>query len=206
MASRTPTRDRLVEQGMRLFAERGYSAASVADIEAAAGLSAGSGSLYRHFPSKEALLAEGIRRRITQGGRLTAFLGSPSNSELPLAREAAAVVRAGLARLEAERDLNLIMLRDLKQFPELVAEARDDELGRTHQAVTAWVEARSVGHPVDARALAAIVIGATAHYWLLRDVFGEHPSGVPEDAFVATLAQITAQTLSGDQADDTSSR
>jgi AcrR family transcriptional regulator len=205
MASPTPTRDRLVEQGMRLFAERGYAAASVADIEAAAGLSAGSGSLYRHFPSKEALLAEGIRRRIADGNRLMASLQSGSRSAVSLVSEAAGVVRAGLARLEAERDLNLIMLRDLKQFPELVAEARDDELARTHQAVTAWVEARSVGHPVDADALAAIVVGATAHYWLLRDIFGEHPSGVPEDSFVATLAQITAQILTGDQADDSSS-
>ena len=57
------TRQRLVAEAMRLFGEQGYAATTVAEIEAAAGLSPGSGSLYRHFPSKQALLAEGSAGR-----------------------------------------------------------------------------------------------------------------------------------------------
>ncbi len=38
----TPTRERLVTEAMKLFSERGFEATSVSQIEAAAGLSAGS--------------------------------------------------------------------------------------------------------------------------------------------------------------------
>ena len=49
---------------MRLFGEQGYQATSVAQIEAAAGLAPGSGALYRHFKSKQALLEAGIDRQL----------------------------------------------------------------------------------------------------------------------------------------------
>ena len=58
------TRERLVTEAMRLFGEQGYSATSVAQIEAAAGLAPGSGALYHHFKSKEALLDAGIDRQL----------------------------------------------------------------------------------------------------------------------------------------------
>ncbi len=45
-----------------MFGEQGYAATSVAQIEAAAGLSPGSGCLYKHLRSKEALLADGLDR------------------------------------------------------------------------------------------------------------------------------------------------
>ena len=58
------TRERLVTEAMRLFSEQGYRATSVAQIEAAAGLAAGSGALYHHFKSKELLLEAGIDRQL----------------------------------------------------------------------------------------------------------------------------------------------
>jgi AcrR family transcriptional regulator len=49
---------------MRLFGEQGYQATSVTQIEAAAGLAPGSGALYHHFKTKEALLEAGIDRQL----------------------------------------------------------------------------------------------------------------------------------------------
>jgi AcrR family transcriptional regulator len=60
----TSTRERLVIEAMRLFGEQGYAATSVAQIESAAGLAPGSGALYHHFKSKEALLDAGIDRQL----------------------------------------------------------------------------------------------------------------------------------------------
>lgn len=55
---------RVVDEAARLFAERGYHAASVRDIATACGMTVG--AIYSHFASKEALLvavyAEGVRR------------------------------------------------------------------------------------------------------------------------------------------------
>ena len=64
MAAAAPTRERLVTEAMRLFSTKGYEATSVSQIEAAAGLAAGSGALYRHFKSKDALLDAGIDRQL----------------------------------------------------------------------------------------------------------------------------------------------
>lgn len=60
----TPTRERLVTEAVRLFSAQGYEATRVSQIEAAAGLAAGSGALYHHFTSKEALLEAGIARQL----------------------------------------------------------------------------------------------------------------------------------------------
>lgn len=59
-----PTRDRLLTEAMRLFSDKGFEATSVSQIESAAGLAAGSGALYRHFKSKDALLTAGIDRQL----------------------------------------------------------------------------------------------------------------------------------------------
>ncbi len=64
MTAPAPTRERLVTEAMRLFSTKGYEATSVSQIEAAAGLAAGSGALYHHFKSKEALLDAGIDRQL----------------------------------------------------------------------------------------------------------------------------------------------
>jgi AcrR family transcriptional regulator len=73
------TRERLVVEAMRLFSEQGYTQTSVAQIEQAAGLAAGSGALYHHFKSKEELVAAGIDRqldrRLAMQGMRDLFVG-----------------------------------------------------------------------------------------------------------------------------------
>lgn len=192
-----PTRDRVLDAAMRLFGERGYAATSVADIEAAAGLSPGSGSLYRHFPSKEALLLAGVRRRIDQGAPLRADLETQPPAGTDLATETAAVVRAGLHRLEQQQDLNRLITKDLAQFPAALELTRDQELGAVHRSVATWLEARSAVplDPARAAAMAAVVVGATAHFWLLTDTFDGHPAGVSADDFVDAMVRLVEAAL-----------
>ena len=63
------TRERIVDEAMRLFSQHGYAATSIAKIEAAAGLTPGAGGLYHHFKSKEAVLAAGIERQLGDSAR-----------------------------------------------------------------------------------------------------------------------------------------
>ena len=67
-----PTRrEQILREAARLFAERGFHGVGVDEIGAAVGIS-GPG-LYRHFPGKDAMLAElliGISERLLAGGRL----------------------------------------------------------------------------------------------------------------------------------------
>lgn len=71
MVPPTSTRERLVTEAMRLFSTHGYEATSISQIEAAAGLTAGSGALYHHFKSKEALLDAGINRQLDRRRAMT---------------------------------------------------------------------------------------------------------------------------------------
>ncbi len=55
--------DRLIEVAVKLFAEKGYDATSVADIVETAGVT--KGALYHYYTAKEELLSEIHRRFIT---------------------------------------------------------------------------------------------------------------------------------------------
>ena len=55
------TRERIVTEAMRLFARRGFRGTTVGEIEQAAGLAPRAGGLYKHFRSKEEVLAAGDR-------------------------------------------------------------------------------------------------------------------------------------------------
>ena len=190
-----PTRQRIIDQAMRLFGEQGYAATTVAQIEAAAGLSPGSGSLYRHFPSKQALLAEGVRQQIAAGEQLLSFIADPSSfATLGLSERLAVIARAGLRRLDQERDLTRLVVRDLARFPDLLAEMGRDEIVPVYRVVAAWL-AEQAGPQAPERdwlALAAVAVNATTHYWLLSDIFGRDPAGIDEDRYVVALAELAA--------------
>lgn len=79
------TRERLVEAAAEVFAELGYAGASIQSIAAAADLT--SGTIYRHFESKAALLLEVVKRAV-HAVPLVDRLGDDSGAE-----------PAGLARL-----------------------------------------------------------------------------------------------------------
>jgi AcrR family transcriptional regulator len=194
------TRERLITESMKLFGAQGYAGTSVSDIEAAAGLSAGAGSLYRHFPSKEALLAAGIRRQIDAGQHLLSLLGGGDQvAALPVRERLIAVATAGLRRLEQEADLNRILLKDLARFPELLDIARSDEVARVHAAVAGWLSSQFTlrsGAAADWEALAAVLVGSITNYWMLCDVFGAHPAGISEERYLASLADTLVPSLS----------
>lgn len=177
---------------MELFGRQGYHATTVAQIEAAAGLSAGAGGLYRHFPSKRALLEEGLRRQAEAGRPLLAYLDDPDAlAGLPRRERFLAVARAGLRRLDEERDVNRLLLRDLASFPDLLEQVRAHELKRVHDAFTAFLAREDPAGRQDHAALAAVLMAAVSHYWVLADVFdGQHPHGIDAERFLATLVDL----------------
>jgi AcrR family transcriptional regulator len=178
-----------VVAAMDLFGRQGYHATTIAQIEAAAGLSAGAGGLYRHFKSKRALLEEGLDRQAEAGRPLLAYL---EGADLPAQKydRLLAVARAGLARLEQERDVNRLLLRDLASFPDLLERVRERELKRVLDAVTDFLR-RELPDTEDPQALAAVLLAAVSHYWIFADVFGgRHPHEVDAERFLRTLTGL----------------
>jgi AcrR family transcriptional regulator len=186
------TRDRLLDAALRLFARHGYAGTSIAQIEEEAGLSGGSGGLYKHFRSKRDLLAAGIQTRIGAADDIPQLL---ARLEAGGDRRAAirGVAAAGLQRLQSERYLNRILLRDLGAFPDLLAQFRDEELRRLH-ALLAGAFARLLPD-ADAEAVAAVAIAAVSHHWTLCDVFGEDPLGIGTERFLDALTDLVAGSI-----------
>jgi TetR/AcrR family transcriptional repressor of nem operon len=79
------TRRRIVETASRLFRERGIARVSVADVVGALGLTVG--AFYRHFESKDALVAEAIE---------AASIESAAHQDAMAAGEAVSARRAAL--------------------------------------------------------------------------------------------------------------
>lgn len=174
---------------MELFGRQGYHATTIAQIEAAAGLSAGAGGLYRHFKSKKALLEEALDRQAESGRSVLDYLDAAT---LPAGRRERflAVARAGLARLEQERDVNRLLLRDLSSFPELLDRVRERELRRVHVGVAEFLRRELPGQD-DVEALAAVALAAVGHYWIMTDVFGgAHPHEVDAERFLRALVRL----------------
>jgi AcrR family transcriptional regulator len=199
---------------MELFGRQGYHATTIAQIEAAAGLSAGAGGLYRHFKSKRGVLEEALRRQAEEGRPLLAYLAGPAApAGRPRRERFLAVARAGLRRLAEERDINRLLLRDLATFPDLLELVRVQELSRVHEALTEWLRRESDDAQHDARhddvqhdgaqhdgaqrdhaATAAVLIAAVSHYWTLADVFGGRHPHVDEERFLNALADLATGT------------
>ncbi len=135
------TRERLLIAGLRLFAERGYAHVGVGDVEEAAGLVPRRGALYRHFASKEALLAAAVRRDMDAYERAGLAFESPLGG---LMEQAVALGRRTLAELDIQRDIVRVLERDGHRLPEVREEFRIKVADRGYAIVSvivrSWLE------------------------------------------------------------------
>ena len=198
------TRQRIMTEALRLFGENGFAATSVARIEQAAGLSPGSGALYRHFRSKNELLVESVRARLADRGEWGPFLSDEFSivdalgglgDGLSLEDCLLALCHIGLARLEHDRDVSRILMRDNSVDPQVLEVFRREEFGVVTAAVAKAFEDLAT-EPGDWEASAAVIVGAVAHYWLISDAFGgEHPLAIDADRYLRATAQMIAARI-----------
>ncbi len=188
-------RERILHEAVRLFAERGYDRTSVPDIQEAAGLSRGSGALYKHFPSKEALLSAAIERFVGQARDGRAELGDMT---LPVGEGSRRLVEGMLERLGANRDVLRILWRDLEHFPEMKALARGEIMQRTYLAVSNWLqENQRQGklRPHDSEATAAVSVGSVAMFRVFEAIWGERAINISDERFASAWSDLLLQGL-----------
>jgi AcrR family transcriptional regulator len=199
------TRERIVSEALRLFADRGYAATSVAEIEAAAGLSPGAGGLYRHFRSKEEVLSTAIREHIERTRRqITDVLAqSEAYKDRPLEIRLRMTCHAGLAKMREEQELVRILFRDLDQFPNLVAEMREGIVNPLYDGIATWLSQQPEldGHDEDWPAIASILGGAVVNYWLANESLYEPPTRIEEKRFVHSWARLGLGLVTLDRVD-----
>lgn len=182
--SNTTTRERIVDEAMRLFSENGYAGTSIAKIEAAAGLSPGAGGLYHHFKSKEAVLAAGVERHLS---RLEA-LRDIRRVLTPLGdlkAELTLTARYILIELDSESELLRILAAEGGKRTQLLASAVDQLVKMTVEGFASWIGSRTEGRVPgeEAVALAAVGLGSLLGSYMLQNVLGV-PSPVEDDVLV----------------------
>jgi AcrR family transcriptional regulator len=189
MAASTSTRDRIIDAAMHLFGENGFRGTSVAQIEAAAGLTPGAGGLYHHFRTKESVLAAGIERHLARLDALRDIrhvlvgLGD-------LRTELTVTARYALAELDNETELLRILVSEARARPELVEGAVRTMVTATYAEFAAWLAQRT-GMPAErADAVAAVGLGSLLSTRLLSGVLGVSPVAVDDETFVTTWVDM----------------
>jgi AcrR family transcriptional regulator len=179
------TRDRILNEALRLFADHGYAGTSIASIEEAAGLSPHSGALYTHFGSKEQVMAAAVERAIKTAE--ASFALAPMLSLGNLEAELTLVARGSLVLMTNWRDLIRVMAKEGDRFPQVMAEARDRLFANSHQFLAKWLEGKAPQEASSGRdfeAITAIWLGAIENYWITTSIHNNHPLGIDEERFV----------------------
>jgi AcrR family transcriptional regulator len=173
----------IVREAIRLFAERGYKRATIADIERAAGLSPGSGALHHHFATKADLLISAVgayTRRLTEVRHdlQAQRTSNPTDLAGDLERIGAALAQF----ITEESDLVQAVSTDTGALPEPARVA----------LAAAWAQGDGVfvdllaahdAHDLDREAVAIAMLGSLVQYFQ-QDVGGHPPLDVTFERYV----------------------
>ena len=174
---RGSTRERLLDAALEVFGEVGYTGATITEIERRVGLTPGTGSFYRHFPDKAALLQAAVDREVT---RVLDDLRSPqwSPASPEDAEPTALTLRKSLAIIRRLDPLFRLMTNEGDRAPE-VRTAIEAVVG-DQQRRLAWEDDPGL----------VLGVAALGGYHLFSRFQGGSFQQVPEDAFVDTLGAL----------------
>ncbi len=179
----TSRREEILATAARLFAERGFHGVSVVDLGAACGISGP--ALYKHFPSKDAMLAE--------------MLVSISEELLRVGRERSrheADPRRALVRLVewhvefALHNKPLIVVQD-RDWASLPPDAREKVRSLQRRYVDLW--AGRLREVTPGLAVAEARARAHACFGLINST--PHSAVLPEPAMQAMLTEMATRAL-----------
>ena len=173
-----------------MFAKNGFRETTVGEIEAAAGLEPRRGALYRHFPSKEALLEAALDAHLDALADASKDLPT-SDSDDP--RETA----VALARwMFEELDREQLILRILEQDGDRLTRLRDrfrDTLVKPGYRLTTKI-AREWEVPsaqnTDVEGMAAVFLSALVNYRRSTWTFDYPPGGLSQDRYISAWAEL----------------
>ncbi|CAN5465965.1 TetR/AcrR family transcriptional regulator [soil metagenome] len=189
-ADQPATPDRIVDAGLQLFSDRGFQGTTVGEIERAAGLTPRAGALYKHFPSKEAVLEAAFERHVAELEDLHSAIEMMPLGDMRA--ELTLLLRWGMQMLTRERALRRIVITEGDRFPKLKRRFREAIVDRSYREATAFIRLKMDSGELpegDAEAIAVLIAGSLLGYSLEFDVFGRAPAGVDEERLIAATVE-----------------
>jgi AcrR family transcriptional regulator len=191
------TRQRIIQEATRLFAAQGVKATTVAAIEAAAGLRAGSGGLHRHFATKDMLVSEVLSAQIRRGEQAQgAAIALPRPKPEQIRGFLEIVGALTLNEANDMRNVALIMVREAANYPELIGEQQraNDNIayGTTGERIRQLFasEGTSVPDDFDLDAFGYLLVAPLIYYRLKEWTSGEKVRGLSDERIIAMWARI----------------
>ncbi len=182
---------------MRLFAERGFRATAVGDIEAAAGLAPRRGALYKHFPSKQALLEAAVRAHLDSAAAGATEIGALENvgalrADPELLRSIIdGLGRWFLAEMDRLEDLTRVLEHEGRRMADIAVEIKDAMVDLSYRTAAGLVAALAPGTR-DPEATALLILGPLVVLRRTAWTFGSPPLRLDDER---VLAAWTEQTL-----------
>lgn len=178
------SRDRLLDTALELFASRGYAATSTAQIQKAAGMSPGSGAMYRHFRSKNDVLRAALRRGLDRMRNSQAWrqATTPADRLDALNR----VAEAAQQTIAENADVVRLMLHEPDAAPDLVDEMWGSNLAFacTTMGHALSATAQEAGHEIeDPEAISAVLLAALSYVPVMEVLLGRSPGDIDPDRF-----------------------
>ncbi len=200
MAESTSTPARLIAEGMRLFADQGFHATSVGEIEAAAGLQPRRGALYKHFPSKQTLLEAAVRTRLESAAKGAVEIGGLDFNAI--ARGDPNLLRSmitGLARwfldeMDTMKDLTLILEHDGRRLPALTDQVKHAAVDLSYRTAAGLI-AETAAESVDSEAIAVVLLGSLVALRRTTWTFGSPPLGIDDDRTITAWTELALTTF-----------
>jgi AcrR family transcriptional regulator len=182
-------RERILDAGLRTFAEKGFTGATTKDISTRAGVN--EVTLFRHFGSKRALFMAIMKER----SPVLEILDNVSiDTDRPVEELLARNARVVLATLKANRHLFMMILGDVWRIPRMrsaISEFGVEKgVGFVTELMAALMAAGKI-REMDPHVAARSLVGMIQSYYLTRYLLaGEEPDAGEEERMIAGFVGI----------------
>ena len=195
MSASNSTRDRIVREATRLFANQGIKATTVAQIEQAVGLRKGSGGVHRYFATKNDLVRAVFDAQLDTGREAVAAATElPKPSADHVREHLEAIGRIALTKANENREVALIMLRDAHNLPPGLLESqhtRNFELTyETAAQAMRDLQAARGSDPIDADAMGYLFLAPLIYFRLIEWATNRRILDLDDDRLLAAWTAV----------------
>ena len=189
-------RSELAEVALRLWAERGFDATSVAAIAAETGVS--KGTFYLYYESKQALLEEVLRRNSLIPNVMALIADLQTGS---LEDAVHGFVRGAWRHLCEHRELVLVALRELPTHLEQAQKLVENVMVPANKLMASYLEAQVGPERADELSLLISVralLGTVIFVFITQEVLGaQRTVPVSEEELTNTIAELFLHGITG---------
>jgi len=193
------TRRRLLDAGLRLFAQKGFRGTSIGEIEKAAGLAPRAGAFYRHFPGKAALAAEIGRASLIETRR---DLGLDGVLPLGDTRAELIVIARGYRRAFERQAPLAALIAEVRALPQIRELEDRVDLDLT-EGLVKWLASKPYAARMDRAGRVGLLLSIVGSWtlYLLKRGSAACPARLTEERMLAQWAELWTRVLDAGTSD-----